>query len=313
MMTRTIGALEVSVLGIGCNNMGRGLDEDGTRAVVDAALECGINYFDTADKYGETRSETFLGKALAPHRESVIIATKFGLALPDSPDSGGASARWIRKAVTGSLSRLGTDYIDVYQLHRPDPNVPLAETLGELNALIHEGLVREIGVSNASAAELQEAWDVASVAGLTPYRSVQNEYSMIRRTPETDGVLEFCSRTTTKFVPYYPLASGLLTGKYRHGQPDPTDTRLATLKLYQDWFSERDHTVAKDIVAGLEAHGINPLAAALGWIARRDEVASVICGVSRPEQVLDNVRAFTTEWSDTDLDTVCSIVERAGG
>jgi aryl-alcohol dehydrogenase-like predicted oxidoreductase len=313
LITRKIGELEVSVLGIGCNNMGRGLDEAGTKAVVDAALECGITYFDTADKYGETRSEEFLGKALKSVREQVIIATKFGLVLPDIEGSGGASARWIRQAVTDSLRRLGTDYIDLYQLHRPDPAIPLAETLGALNALVAEGLVREIGVSNATAQDLREAWDLAQNSGLRPYRSVQNEYSMIRRDPESDGVLDFCARTETKFVPYYPLASGLLTGKYRHGQEDPSDARLATLKLYQDWFSDADRTRAKDIVAALDKEGINPLAAALHWILRRSEVGTVITGASRPEQVHANFRAFKDEWSETDLATVCSIVEQAGG
>ena len=308
MMMRTIGSLSSSVLGIGCNNMGRGLDQRATQEIVNVALECGINYFDTADKYGETRSETFLGEAIKSKRSNVIVATKFGLVLPDQPESGGASADWIRKAVQGSLTRLGTDYIDLYQLHRPDPKVPLEETLGALNDLVLEGLVREIGVSNATAAELHEAHDVSTANGFAKYVSVQNEYSMIRTGSETDGVFDFCEATGTAFVPYYPLASGLLTGKYQHGKADPEDTRLATIKLYQDWFSNDDKNLAKDIVSALIAEGYDPLVAAIQWILRQSSVSCVITGASRPQQVVDNTRAADAVLSTEGLVAISAIV-----
>lgn len=308
MMQRKIGALSTSVLGIGCNNMGRGLDQGATEEIVNTALDCGINYFDTADKYGETRSETFLGRAIKAKRSQVIVATKFGLALPDQPESGGASAKWIRKAVEGSLARLDTDYIDLYQLHRPDPNVPLEETLGALNDLVQAGLVREIGVSNASAAELKQAHDLSVANGFSKYVSVQNEYSMIRRSAETDGVFEFCESTGTAFVPYYPLASGLLTGKYQHGKPDPEGTRLSTIKLYQDWFSNEDHELAKDIVSALVKEGYDPLVAAIQWILRQPSVSCVITGASRPQQVLANTGAADAALANKDLVAISDIV-----
>ncbi len=311
MMHRTIGSLSSSVLGIGCNNMGRGLDQKATQEIVDTALDCGINYFDTADKYGETRSESFLGEAIKGKRSQVIVATKFGLVLPDQPESGGASASWIRKAVVGSLARLNTDYIDLYQLHRPDPNIPLEETLGALNELVLEGLVVEIGVSNATAVELQQAHDVSTANGFSKYVSVQNEYSMIRRSSETDGVFDFCETTGTAFVPYYPLASGLLTGKYQHGKPDPEGTRLSTIKLYQDWFSDDDHELAKDIVSALISEGYDPLVAAIQWILRQSSVSCVITGASRPQQVLDNTAAVNTALSSKDLDAISAIVAEA--
>lgn len=308
MMHRTIGSLSSSVLGIGCNNMGRGLDQKATQEIVDTALECGINYFDTADKYGETRSESFLGEAIKGKRSQVIVATKFGLVLPDQPESGGASAGWLRKAVVGSLARLNTDYIDLYQLHRPDPNIPLEETLGALNELVLEGLVVEVGVSNATAAELQQAHDASTANGFSKYASVQNEYSMIRRSSETDGVFDFCESTGTAFVPYYPLASGLLTGKYQHGKPDPEGTRLSTIKLYQDWFSDDDHELAKDIVSALISAGYDPLTAAIQWILRQASVSCVITGASRPQQVVDNTAAVNAALSTKDLEAITAIV-----
>ena len=291
--------------------MGRGLDEAQTKEIVDTALESGINFFDTADKYGETRSETYLGRAIKNRRDQVVVATKFGLVLPDQPDSGGGSAKWIKQAVKQSLQRLDLDHIDLYQLHRPDPKVELAETMGALTELVRQGLVREIGVSNATADDLGNAKSLAGLHNFASYKSVQNEYSMIRRDVETNGVLEFCEKTDTAFVPYYPLASGLLTGKYRNGQPDPTTTRLATIKLYQDWFSDGDRQLAKNIVERLIESGYQPLSAAIQWILRKEAVASVITGASRPEQVRDNARAVEQPLSKEDLGAISAIIADA--
>jgi len=310
-MHRNIGTLSVSVLGIGCNNMGRGLDELGTKNIVDAALDNGINFFDTADKYGETRSELFLGKALGDRRDKVIVATKFGLTLPDNPRSGGGSARWTKSAIKDSLNRLGTEYVDLYQIHRPDPTVPMEETLEALTELVQQGLVREVGISNVTLEILENAHEISTERGFVQLRSVQNEYSMIRREVEQNGILKFCEQTGTAFVPYYPLASGLLTGKYRHGQQDPEDTRLATIKLYQDWFSDDDRSLAKDIVEEVLKLGLDPLASAIQWILRQQSVATVITGASRPEQVTANAQAVSVPMPQEDLEAISAIIAKS--
>ncbi|HEX7008393.1 MAG TPA: aldo/keto reductase, partial [Phycisphaeraceae bacterium] len=208
MQTRRIGSLEVSVVGLGCNNFGRRLDADATAQVVHAALDAGITFFDTADIYGGTLSETYLGKALDKRRDEVVIATKFGMEV--DPQRKGAHPRYVRQAVEDSLRRLGTDYIDLYQLHTPDPEVPIADTLGVLDELVKSGKVREIGCSNFSAQQLEEA-QAAVRPGAARFVSVQNEYSLLHREPE-QAVLPACERLGLAFIPYFPLANGLLTG-----------------------------------------------------------------------------------------------------
>ncbi len=217
MDTRTIGDLHVSVVGLGCNNFGGRIDYDQTKTVVDAALNAGINFFDTADVYGGTRSEEFLGRALGSRRKDVIIASKFGF--PIAGEGGGASPSYIRTAIEASLKRLGTDYLDLYQLHRPDDSVPIADTLGALTDLVHAGKVRAIGSSNFSVAQILAA-EAISANGSARFVSVQNEYSLLQREPE-QGVLDECARLHIGFLPYFPLASGLFTGKYRVGQATP--------------------------------------------------------------------------------------------
>ena len=225
METRMIGSLEVSVVGLGCNNFGMRIGRKETAAVVDAALDAGINFFDTADIYGGTKSETYLGAALGARRDDIVLATKF--AAPYEGHEGGASPAYIRTAVEDSLSRLGTDRIDLYQQHLPDQKTPIAETVGVLGELVDEGKIREFGCSNFDAAMLTEA-AAATPAGRPGFVSVQNQYNILYREPE-DGVLEFCDRTGTAFLPYFPLASGLLSGKYRAGEPPPEGTRLAAM------------------------------------------------------------------------------------
>jgi len=222
MDTRRIGSLEVSVVGLGCNNFGRRLDSGATSAVVDAALDAGINFFDTADVYGGTKSEEFLGRTLSRHRDEVVLATKFGAQLDEQRK--GASPEYVGQAVEDSLRRLRTDRIDLYQLHRPDPEVPIEDTLGALDELVRAGKVREIGCSNFSAEQLRAA-EGAARDGAARFVSVQNEYSVLHREPERD-VLSECERLGIAFIPYFPLVSGLLTGKYRQGQPTPEGSRL---------------------------------------------------------------------------------------
>jgi aryl-alcohol dehydrogenase-like predicted oxidoreductase len=228
MDTRRIGSLDVSVVGLGCNNFGWKLDEAATAAVVHAALDAGIAFFDTADIYGDTRSEVFLGRALGKRREHVVIATKFGMAVDDQRR--GARPEYVKQACEDSLRRLGTDRIDLYQLHQPDPSVPIQDTLGALNDLVRAGKVREIGCSNFSVEQLREA-EAAVRPGAAPFVSVQNEYNLLHRDPERD-VLPECRRLGMAFLPFFPLASGLLTGKYRQGQAPPEGSRLATVERF---------------------------------------------------------------------------------
>ena len=218
---RRIGVLEVSLPGLGCNNFGRRLDAAGTREVVEAALEAGVSHFDTADIYSDGASETFLGQALGARRNHVVITTKFGMG--DVPEGlSGGDPRWVERACDQSLRRLGSEYIDLYLLHRPDPHVPIADTLAALNRLIDEGKVREIGCSNFSAGQLAEAHAAAFGRGLHGFACVQNEYSLLHREPE-QAVLESCASLGLAFVPFFPLAMGLLSGKYRQDRPMPPE------------------------------------------------------------------------------------------
>ena len=288
METRTIGSLQVSVVGLGCNNFGMRIGRKETAAVVDAALDAGINFFDTADIYGGTKSETYLGAALGGRRDDIVLATKFGG--PYEGHEGGGSAAYVRTAVEDSLTRLGTDRIDLYQLHMPDQKTPIAETIGALVELVAEGKVREFGCSNFTVDMLTEAAAVTP-AGSPGFVSVQNHYNILNREPE-DGVLEYCDRTGIAFLPFFPLASGLLSGKYRAGEPAPEGTRLAAMgdRAASQLSDERLAAVAAlDELAGREGHGVLDLA--FGWLLARPAVASVIAGATKPEQITANVAA----------------------
>ncbi len=283
-----IGSLEVSVVGLGCNNFGRRLDPAQTAAVVHAALDAGINFFDTADMYSDGESESYLGAALGSRRDDVVVATKFGA--PYAGHDGGASAAYIRTAVEESLTRLGTDRVDLYQLHFPDDKTPIAETLGALGDLVAEGKLRELGCSNFSVDQLDEAV-AATPAGKPGFVSVQNQYNILHREPE-DGVLDWCDRTGTAFLPFFPLASGLLSGKYRPGEPPPEGTRITAMgeRAASQLSEERLAAVAAlDELARGEGHSVLDLA--FGWLLSRPTVASVIAGAMSPEQVAANVAA----------------------
>jgi aryl-alcohol dehydrogenase-like predicted oxidoreductase len=288
METRTIGSLKVSVVGLGCNNFGMRIGREETAAVVNAALDAGINFFDTADIYGGAKSETYLGAALGSRRDEIVLATKFGA--PYEGHEGGASAAYIRTAVEDSLTRLGTDRIDLYQLHLPDPKTPIAETIGALVELVAEGKVREFGCSNFTVEMLDEA-AAATPDGSPGFVSVQNHYNILFREPE-DGVLEWCDAAGVAFLPFFPLASGLLTGKYQAGQPVPEGTRLGAMGdgAKSQLSDERLAAVADlDELAEREGHSVLDLA--FGWLLSRPAVASVIAGATRPEQITANVAA----------------------
>jgi aryl-alcohol dehydrogenase-like predicted oxidoreductase len=305
--TRTIGSFKVSVVGLGCNNFGMRIGRKETDAVVGAALDAGITLFDTADIYGGTKSETYLGAALGARRDDIVLASKFGA--PYEGHEGGASAAYIRTAVEDSLARLGTDHIDLYQLHFPDQKTPIAETIGALAELVTQGKIREFGCSNFTAQMLEEA------AAATPpdgpgFVSVQNQYNILHRDPE-DGVLAECERLGLGFLPFFPLASGLLSGKYHRGEPPPEGTRLAAMgDRAASQLSDERLTQVASLNELAERDGHTVLDLAFGWLLSRPAVASVIAGATRPEQVAANVAAGQWRPSDDVLTEVDAIAPR---
>jgi len=295
MARRALGSLEVSEVGLGCNNFGARLDQEGATSVVNAALDAGVNFFDTADIYGATQSEVFLGKALGTRRQDVVIATKFGMPIDDTHF--GASPQYVRSACDDSLRRLNTDYIDLYQLHYPDDKVAIADTLGALQDLVAAGKVREIGCSNFTAEQLRAA---KSAAGSGPaFVSVQNQYSLLDRSPERDGVLDACAELGIGFLPFYPLANGLLTGKIHPGEPLPEGTRLAKMPPERSahWLSDEMQTRVRVLLEYADSINVPILSVAFSWLLSHSEISSVIAGASSPEQIranVDSVRSLTS-------------------
>jgi aryl-alcohol dehydrogenase-like predicted oxidoreductase len=330
---RELASLRVSVVGLGCNSFGVSLDADAAAAVVDAALEEGITFFDTADSYGGTKSEEFLGLAVRGRRDEVVLATKFGMPL-DERHPGGARPEYVRRAVEASLRRLRTDRVDLYQLHVPDPDVPIEETLGALSELVEAGKVREIGCSNFSAEQLREAAEASLPEDGKQFVSVQNEYSLVRRDAER-SVLPECERLGVAFTPYYPLAGGLLTGKYRRGASPPPGSRFApqrrgaslgrstpalleSLRLgrlpriprRRDLLNERNLDLVESLVGFAERRGHTLLELAFAWLLRRPEIPSAIAGATRPEQVKANAAAANWRLSADELAEVDAILGR---
>jgi aryl-alcohol dehydrogenase-like predicted oxidoreductase len=277
-------------VGLGCNNFGRRVDRDGTRRVVGAALDAGVTFFDTAESYGDGDSERFLGAALGERRREVVIATKFGWAPADLP--GGAPER-VRRSIDGSLERLGTDVVDLYYYHRPDGVTPLAETLGAMQELVDTGKVRRLGLSNVDVAMLEEA-DATGVEVV----AVQNRYSLIDRRDE-DGVLPFCREHGIGYVPYFPLESGLLTGKYRRGEPAPARSRLSG-----DGLSDARFDDVERLEERADGAGRTLLELAIGGLASIDGVASVIAGATTPEQVRANAAAGAWAPASAELESI---------
>lgn len=309
METRRIGSLEVSLVGLGCNNFGGRPDAAQSTAVIHAALDAGVTLLDTADVYGGTRSEEIIGDALLGRREGVVLATKFGM--PLSEGGGGAKPAYLRKAVENSLRRLKTDRIDLYQLHRPDPETPVGETLAALDDLVRAGKVREIGCSNFSAAQLGEA-AAAARAGAAWFVSVQNEYSLLARDAERE-VLPAASAAGLAFLPYFPLASGLLSGKYRKGQPAPAGTRLGAAdgRLSGRFLNDGNLARAEALAAFARAQGHTLLELAFSWLVARSAVSSVIAGATSSEQVRANVAAPSWKLSADELARIDEILQPA--
>ena len=288
--------LDVSVVGLGCNNFGRRIDLEATRAVVDAALEQGVTFFDTANTYGRGQSEEFLGEVLEGRRDQVTLATKFGMDMGDGKGPRG-SRDYIMQAVEASLRRLRTDTIDVYWYHRPDGVTSIAETLEALDELVRRGSVRAIGASNFSAQQLEEADAVARERGLTRFTALQNEYSLLVRDAERD-VLPACERLGIGFVPFFPLASGLLTGKYRRGEAGPSGARLSDREQIA---SDEQFDLLDALQSYAGARGVSLVDVAIGALIARPVISTVIAGATKPEQVRANAAAARWLASDEDV------------
>jgi len=303
MQTRKVGSLQVSVVGLGCNNFGWRIDAEASAKVIDTAIESGVTFFDTADRYGKGQSEDFLGRALGKRRDQIILATKFGMEMEKGQQ--GASPKYVLEAVDASLRRLRTDRIDLYQLHQPDPKTPITDTLGALDELVRAGKVREIGCSNFSVAQIREATDASQ--GRAQFVSVQNEFSLFHREPETNGVLPECERRRLAFLPYFPLASGLLTGKYREGKKLPEGSRAA-----DGWgpkvFTEQNLAIVELLIEFAESEGHTILELALSWLLSHKPVASVIAGARKPEQVRANAKAADWQLAADDLAQIDAIM-----
>jgi aryl-alcohol dehydrogenase-like predicted oxidoreductase len=287
---RSIGEIPAPLAGIGCNNFGRRIDEERSREVVDAAFEADATLFDTADLYGDTRSEEFLGRALGSRRDRAVIVSKFGMRTPPDGMTGG-DPRWVVRACEESLRRLATDRIDVYLLHTPDDATPIGDTLGAMSRLVDEGKVREIGCSNFSAKQLDEAADAARELEVRSFVTVQNEYSLVEREPREE-VLPACRRLGLSFMPYFPLASGLLTGKYRRRQPPPPGTRMAGSGSWDEFLTDERFEVVERLSGFAEQQGHTILELAMSWLASQPEIATVIAGATSAEQVRQNAEAL---------------------
>ena len=304
MQTRPIGTLNVSIVGLGCNNFGNRLPGyEASARVIHAALDAGINFFDTADIYGSTKSEEYLGRALKDRRGEAIIATKFGNKIDEERQ--GAHPDYVKRAAEDSLRRLGVETIDLYQLHVPDPNTPIADTLGALHDLVAAGKVREIGCSNFSVEQLREA---EAAAGSGPhFVSVQNHYNLFEADAEK-AVLEECARTDTAYLPFFPLARGLLTGKYRLGQPLPDSARIQGMQS-SDILTEANLLKVEKLIQFAESKGHTVLELAFAWLLYKPVIASVIAGAMTPEQVNANAAAAAWQMSGEDYAAINGIMK----
>lgn len=294
MRTRPLGegGPEVSVVGLGCNNFGWRIGPEESSTVVDAALEAGITLLDTADVYGATQSESFLGQALEGKRDRVVLLTKFGHPVPEMPDIPRGSEAYVRWAVEGSLKRLRTDAIDVYMYHKPDGVTPVAETVGVMCELVREGKVKSVAVSNVDLAQLEEAVAAASAEGM-PLVGCENRYSLVTRDADAD-IVPACERLGVGLIPFYPLESGILTGKYRRGENAAAGTRFAEgsqIWPADKWLTDEVFDKVDRLQSFADAKGVSLLDLAIGGLAAMPAVGSVIAGATKPEQAVANAKA----------------------
>ena len=310
MEHRELGSsgLSVSLVGLGCNNFGGRIGVEETRAVVDRSLELGINFFDTADVYGNKGgSEDCLGQVMGDRRKDIILATKFAMPMSDDPTMRGASRDYIVKACEASLKRLKTDWIDLYQVHQPDTETPIEETMGALDDLIKQGKVRHIGSSNYSADQLDEAQDVASGNGWAGFVSCQDHYSLLAREID-EALLPAITRRGLGLLPYFPLASGFLTGKYSRTNPPPEGTRMANMpKLAERYMTEQNWDIVEALDAFARRNHRTLLELAFAWLAARPKVSSVIAGATHPDQVSQNAAAVGWMLSPGDMAEIDTI------
>lgn len=307
MKYRNLGrsGLRVSLIGLGCNNFGGRIGLDATRTVVDQAIDCGITLFDTADIYGERGgSETLLGEVLGSRRKDIVLASKFGMEMDDTGAKVGGSRRWMMRAVEESLSRLKTDWLDLYQYHRPDPLTPIDETLRAFEDMIRQGKVRYIGCSNMPSWQLATAQWTAKDIGATPFVSAQDEYSLVVRDAERE-LIPTLQHYGLGLLPYFPLASGLLTGKYKRNAPMPEGARLTnTQRLANRYLTDGNWEKAEKLGDYAAAQGRTMVELAFSWLVSQPVVSSVIAGATRPEQIAANVKA--ADWALT-ADDVAAI------
>lgn len=310
MEQRPLGSsgLTASVVGLGCNNFGMKLDLEASRAVINAALDAGITFFDTADMYGNGQSEEFLGHVLGSRRTEVVLATKFG-GIARWQQSG---VRWgtrpyITSCLEASLRRLRTDWVDLYQMHYPDPATPIEETLEVLDELVRQGKVRALGCSNFSAAQIAQAATAAQTQQCASFVTAQNEWSLLNRTAERD-VIPACAQYGLGQLPYFPLASGLLTGKYRQGAAFPPGTRLATMKFAQGVATAENFAKVEALREFATQRGHTLLELAVSWLAAQTCVVSVIAGATTPEQVRANAAAANWQLTPSELAAVDTLV-----
>ena len=305
MELRNVGrsGLQVSVMGLGCNNFGSRIDEEAAHAVVRACHDAGVTFFDTADIYGGGRSEEFLGRALAGKRDEVVVATKFSGRTADGPYGAGASRKHLLAACEASLRRLGTDHIDLYYQHFPDPATPVEETLDALDDLVRSGKVRYVASSNLAGWQVVEAEHVARSRRTARFVASQSEWSLLERGVERE-VVPACAASGVGVVPYFPLASGLLTGKYRRGQPPPEGTRLAKTGRYEELATDRTFDTIGRLLELGQKTGRSLLELSIGWLVAQPVVPSVLVGATRPEQVAANVAAAGAELSPDEVAAV---------
>jgi aryl-alcohol dehydrogenase-like predicted oxidoreductase len=319
MEYRSLGrsGLKVSAVGIGCNNFGMLIDAAQTKVVVDKAIELGITLFDTADVYGEQgKSEEYLGKALGARRKDVLVATKFANVMGPGPFMNGGSRRYIMNAVEASLRRLGSDYIDLYQMHIPDPATPIDETMRALDDLVHQGKVRYIGHSNFSGWQTADAAWTAKSCNLSPFLSAQNRYSVLSRDIEAE-LVPACAAHGVSVLPFFPLESGLLTGKYKRGEKPAEGTRYAAWAsrgpIASRFFGDDKFAKVEKLQALCDQYGHSMLELAMGWLLARPVVASVIAGATKPEQLEQNVKAGAFRPSAEEMAKVDEISPPPGG
>lgn len=316
MKYRKLGksGLLVSEIGLGGNNFGLWVDEPTSVAIIHHALDTGINYIDTADVYGHTNSERFVGQAIKGKRSQVIVATKFGLSPVEGRRVKGGSRRYVMRAVEGSLKRLQTDYIDLYQMHLPDATTPIEETLSTLDELVRSGKVRHIGCSNFASWQLCDALWTSKVNDLPSFVSVQVRYNLLERQIETE-LVPCCKHFRISVIPWGPLAGGFLTGKYRHGEPPPTDGRLSqpsrVMRLYDGIFSEENWRKLVDLEAFAKDRGHTVAELAVAWLLAKPWIGTVIAGARTKEQVSTNTRAARWKLTAAEVSELESIIQTA--